>query len=485
MSSDSQVQAMLFEGLMRLEPDGSLTCAQAECYTQSADLKTYTFHLKETFWSNGTPVTAYDFEKTWKTHLDPSFPSPDTHALFCIKHAKAAKMGTASSDDIGIKAPDHKTLIVELERPTPYFLHIAASSILFPINHTQDQISPDWYLEASPQFICNGPFVLTSWKHHHEMLLVKNSYYRLADQIKLDSILIQMITSGIARLHMHASGFFDIVGLPLSHLPHDLYREMLKRNLLHVIPTPGTMACMFNTSQFPFQNVNIRKAFSYAINRQHIVNAITLTKEKPALGMIPPQFKTNNKQEHFRDYDIKNAQLCFQRGLSELGVSLQDLRGKLTFSFWKHDHCCPQLPQFLRDQWEKELGVSVELEALDFKTLHEKAKNGNFSMGYFVPISMYNDPIEILDRFKYSHNPRNYPRWEHPTFIELLDLTAEARTQEEHLTLLNRADALLMQEMPFAPVFHWNYALLVQPHVHGFSVSPLGFLYFDRMMIIQ
>ena len=93
MSSDSQVQAMLFEGLVRLEPDGTLSCASAASYTLSPDLITYTFILRETQWSDGTPVTAYDFEKTWKNHLDPGFPSVDSNALFCIKHAKGAKNG--------------------------------------------------------------------------------------------------------------------------------------------------------------------------------------------------------------------------------------------------------------------------------------------------------------------------------------------------------------------------------------------------------
>jgi ABC-type oligopeptide transport system substrate-binding subunit len=104
-------------------------------------------------------------------------------------------------------------------------------------------------------------------------------------------------------------------------------------------------------------------------------------------------------------------------------------------------------------------------------------------MGYYVPISMYHDPIELLDRFKYADNPRNYSHWEDPAFTALLNQAGKASTEEEYIQLLDQAEELLIQEMPFAPIFHWNYALLVQPHVKGFAVSPLGYLYFDRISI--
>ncbi|MBY0529589.1 MAG: peptide ABC transporter substrate-binding protein [Rhabdochlamydiaceae bacterium] len=483
MSSDSQVQAMLFEGLMRFESDGSLTCAQASHYELSSDRTTYTFHLKSTFWSDGTPVTAHDFEYTWKNILTPTFPSLDPHALFCIKNAQGAKEGIIPLSEVGIRALDDKTLVVELERPTLYFLHIAASSVLFPINAFQDQLFPDWHLEATPHFIGNGPFTLNTWEHNREIILEKNLHYRLADQIKLDQIQIHMINSGIARLHMHASGLFDIVGLPLSNLPHDLYREMLQQNLLHVIQTPGTMGCMFNTKQEPFNNVHIRKAFAYSINRKQIVDRITYTKEKPAFGIIPPQFKEHSTPQLFKDNDIVTAQRLLEIGLKELNLTARDLQGKLTFSFWKHDHCCPELPQFLHDEWKEKLNVNVELEALNFKTLHQKGREGNFSMGYFVPASIYFDPIEILERFKYSNNPRNYPRWENAQYIKLINQSEQTASVKERLSLLNLAEEILMEQMPFAPIFHWNYALLVQPHVKGFCVSPLGYLNFDRISI--
>jgi oligopeptide transport system substrate-binding protein len=482
LTGASHLHAMLFEGLMRSEPDGSLSCAQAASYEISQDKKTYTFHLRNTFWSNGTPVTAHDFEKTWKDILNPTFPSLDAHALYCIKNALAAKKGETSLNQVGIHAKDAKTLVVELEAPTPHFLQIAASNILFPINQSQDLHFPNWYSDATEHFVCNGPFKLAQWKHNNYLVLEKNSYYHLADKVKLDSIYFSIIDNESATLNMYHTQDLDIVGLPISPLPTDSYPDLIKRDLLNVFQAPGTMVCMFNTKQFPFYNANMRKAFSYAIDRKILIDNITQLKEEPALRLVPAVVKKNPKS-YFEDAHLQKARACFQKGLEELGIQAKDLNGKITFTYWLHDHGCPMLPQALQQQWLKNLGVEVELEAVEYKTLHEKGKKGLFSMGYFVFISMYNDPIELLDRFKNKENPRNYSRWHSPEYADYVNRAAQTVSSEEHFELLDRAEAVLMDELPFAPIFHWNYALLVQPYVKGFAVSPSGNLCFERISI--
>jgi len=483
MTGASHLHAMLFEGLMRLEPNGTTSCAQASSYEISLDQKIYIFHLGNTVWSDGTFVTAYDFEKTWKNILDPKFPALDAHALYCVKNAAAAKNGDMSLDQVGIYAKDANTLVVELEHPTPHFLQITASSVLFPISQTQEQRAPNWHLEAGDHFVCNGPFTLKEWKHHNHILLEKNLRYRLADQVKLEAIHISMIDNESATLHLYNQGNLDILGLPISPLPFDAYPDLIQKNALHIFEAPGTMVCMFNTKKFPFNNANMRKAFSYAIDRQLLIDNITQLRERPAFGLVPPHLKKNNEKEFFKDGDMRNARLFFQKGLEELGIKAEELKGKVIFSYWAHDHGCPMLPQAMQQQWLENLGVEVELEALEYKTLHEKGKKELFSIGYFVFLSMYHDPIELLQRFKSAHNARNYARWQSDAYADLLDKAESSLSQAEHFKLLDQAEELLMDEMPFAPIFHWNYALLAQPYVKGFTVSPLGFLCFDRIFI--
>ncbi len=483
MSGASHLHSMLFEGLMRLEPNGDLHCAQASSYQISPDQKTYTFHLGNNFWSDGTHVTAYDFEKTWKTILDPQFPALDAHILYSVKHAIAAKKGEIPLDRVGIHAKDAKTLIVELEHPTPHFLQMTASSSLYPINQTQELHFPNWFADAGDHFVCNGPFKLSQWKHHNRILLEKNKRYRLADQVRLDEIQISIIDNESATLHMHESGDLDIIGLPISPLPLDAYPDLIQKKQLHIYQAPGTMACMFNTKKFPFYNANIRRAFSYALNRQLLIDNITQLQESPAFSIVPPHLKNTSTQPHFEDGNDEKARAYFQKGLEELGIQPSDLNGKTTFSYWSHDHACPMLPQAMQQQWREVLGVEVELEALEYKTLHEKGKNGLLSMGYFVYLAMYQDPIELLDRFKSAQNTRNYARWQNDTYADLVTRSAQSTSQEEHFALLDQAEKIMIDEMPYAPIFHWNYALLVQPHVKGFDISPLGYFCFDKVFI--
>ena len=161
---------MLYEGLMHLEPDGTLSLAIANNIRVSKDRKSYLFVLRSSNWSDGTPLTAYDFESSWKKVLAPSYPSKSAHLLFSIKNGSKAKSGKCSLDDVGVKALDEKTLLVELERPTPYFLQLAAYPTYFPVPNAGAEIP---YPQNGDKIVSNGPFLLSSWKNDDEIVVEK------------------------------------------------------------------------------------------------------------------------------------------------------------------------------------------------------------------------------------------------------------------------------------------------------------------------
>jgi oligopeptide transport system substrate-binding protein len=476
----SQMHFMLFEGLLRLTHDMTVVPAQAKSYEVSPDGKRYIFYLEDTKWSDGTTVTAYDFEKAWKSLLEPSFPCPDTYLLYPIKNAALAKEGKIPLSEVGICSKDAKTLIVDLESPSSHFLQVVASSVLLPVNSRLDAEDRNW-ATSSTNFISNGPFKLKEWKFNHEIILEKNIHYRLANKIKLNHVFIDVMDREMAALHMYTSGYFDLIGSPLSFFPSMLSQDLEKKELLSFFPVATTKFLAFNTAVFPFNNANIRRAFAFAINRKDIVDHITQLKEKEALNIIPPVLLPEKDSNYFVDNDVKRAKECFEKGLKELNIEVKDL-GQLSFVYCSSsvNH---SLAQELQNKWLKTLGVKVVLENVEFKILHERAQKGNFSIGLFAWLADYADPMNILERFQDKSNPRNYPKWQDENYNHLLEAALKESSREKYFEKIKDAERFLIEEMPITCLYHDNYAFLIHPHVLGFEVSPLGHIYFEKISI--
>ena len=456
----SQIHFMMYEGLYQLDPYGALIPAQAKFYDLSPDRKTYTFHLLETKWSDGTFVTAYDFERSWKRLLDPEFPSPDAYLLYCVKNAKQAKKKECSLGEVAIHAQNAKTLVVELEYPTPSFLQITATSVLLPV-HLHPTVS-------------NGPFTLVKWDINNEIVLDKNPNYRLANKVQLHRVSLEILDREMAALHMYASGHFDLIGAPLSFFPAILSQDLEQRDLVAIYPVATTKFLAFNTQFSLFSNANVRKAFSYAIDRAAIVKNITQFNEREAKSLIPPLLLDFEPQKA-----AETAQSCLAQGLKELQL---EKCPQVVFMYVSSEvnHL---LVQELQSKWSSLLGVKVRLESVDFKTLHERSERGDFAIGLFALSAEYADPMNILERFQDKNNHRNYSQWENHRYNDLLAKAAIAPNRQDYDELIKRAAHLLTEEMPIAPLFHENYLFLVQPYVKGFAISPLGHIFFEHLSI--
>jgi oligopeptide transport system substrate-binding protein len=308
----SALHFILFEGLMRLNPDGSLTPAQAQSVEISDDRLTYTFHLRGTKWSDGSDVTALDFEKAWKAILSPNFPAANAHLFACIKNGERAKAGKVLVDEVGIVAKDSQTLVVTLERPTPYFLELISFCVFFPMPHQKEDIEKD--------FVSNGPFTLKSWKKNNEIICKKNPLYWEAPLIGLDQIQISIVSNEATVLNMYEQGEIDMLGLGLSPIPNEVMARYLKRGLLKTYSSPGTTILSLNVSKPPFTNSNIRHALALAINRKEIVENVTQLGEEVATDVIPPCLRKKAPPSYFADHDVNAAKALFAKGCQELNL---------------------------------------------------------------------------------------------------------------------------------------------------------------------
>jgi oligopeptide transport system substrate-binding protein len=477
----STMHFLLFDGLTHLNPDSSTSPAVAEKIDLSEDRKTYTFHLRDSYWSNGDLVTAYDFEESWKDILDPKFPSLNAHLLYPIKNAEAAKKGLVPLSEVAINAKDEKTLVVELEHPTPYFLQLTSFCVFYPVHKKNDREHPQWMFDADKHFIGNGPFLLKKWKHHDLVYIVKNPNYWDANSVKLDAIEMVMINDETTGLHMYEKGLLDMLGAPMSHLPVDALKELRERKILRTQPAGGTIFCTFNTQKFPFNNANVRKAFSYAINRKSIVDNITQLGEIVATSAVPPLLKQNKVTAFFLDHDIDQARELLNKGLSELNASIDDLNDIIyTYTATETNR---SIAQAIQQQWQEAFGVQIKLDNVDSKVLLDRLGKKNYLVAQTNYVAQYNDQMNILERFKFRDNVKNYPAWENSEYQGLLERSAYDLTMEEREKTLEQAETLFLNEMPLAPIFHINYAFLIQPHLKGVEYTPIGNIYYNKIYL--
>ena len=279
---------MLYEGLFRRDHQGTPQPALVDNFSISPDMMTYTFHLKPSVWSDGSPLTAQDFEESWKSILNPAFPSPNSYQLYVIKNAKAAREGKVPLEQVGIRTEGSDTLIVELEKPVPYFSELISSYVFLPVHKTLRESEAERGVSPS-QFVSNGPFQLETWQRRRELTLTKNPHYRDRDNVKLDKIVVMILDVNTAY-QMFMAGELDWIGSPHSFIPIDAIPMLKKQGQFFVSPSAGTHWVSFNTSTSPFDHPMMRKAFSEAIDRRAIIEHVLLGEQTPAYSVVPKSF---------------------------------------------------------------------------------------------------------------------------------------------------------------------------------------------------
>lgn len=457
-----------FDGLTRIGGDEKPHEAAAESYTVSDDQLTYTFKIRDHKWSNGDPVTAKDFEYAWKRALDPKTASNYAYQLYYVKNGEKANKGEAKLDDVGVKALDDKTLEVKLENPTPFFLELLAFRTYFPVNQKVVEGNEKWAGEAATH-VGNGPFKMESWEHKSKMVLVKNDNYWDKDNVKLDKIEFSMVEDENTELSMFENGELDWAGAPMSALPTDAIPALKEQNKITTKPIAGTYWYKFNTEKPPFNNVKIRKAFAFAVDRQGLIDNILQTGQIPATGAVPPSMVLN-PNGYFKDNDLEAAKKMLEEGMKELGISKLPA---ITLSY-NTSEAHKKIAEAIQDQWKKNLGVDVKLENKEWKVYLEDLHNGNFQVGRMGWLGDFNDPINFLELYKDKMGGNNDTRWENPKYKELLNQSALESDLDKRKQILADAEQVLMDDMPIMPIYFYTQSWVQNPSVKGVQMTGLG-----------
>lgn len=460
---------MLFEGLTRVNPLEKPELALADSVEISSDLKKYTFHLKKSIWSNGDPVTASDFAYSWKQTLSKDFPSDTAFNLYVIKNAKAAKEGKIDIDKIGVEVIDDRTLVVELENPTPYFLELTAFPSFFPVNQKLDEKNPSWAQNANT-YVGNGPFQLKEWKHQDQLSVAKNENYWDAPKVKLSSIQLQILQPD-TELKLFEKNEISWAGSPLSTLPVDALKMLRGKNLLNTKDVLGTYFFRTNIQKTPFTHPLMRKAFAVAMNRQAIVDHVTQGNQIPATGLVPISLGLQ-EDPYFQDSDVQIARGLFSEALKELHLTKEEIPEiSLMYRAEERNHL---IAQAVQQQWFDAFGIRIKLEAIEGKVYFDRISKQDYQMASCNWIADFPDPVNFLEIFKYKKGGSNNTLWENSRFTELLDLSSQIIDPHKRIEVLKESEKILMEEMPIIPVFYYTMLYVNQPALKDVALSSMG-----------
>ncbi|EGU45247.1 ABC transporter substrate-binding protein [Vibrio splendidus] len=479
---ESHVIRDLLEGLVNQDGDGNTIPGVAESW-ETTDNKTFTFHLrKDAKWSNGDPVTAQDFVYSWQRAVDPATASPYAWYVEYTKMANAKDIvaGKKDKSELGVKAVDANTLVVELETAVPYFVMMMGHTTMKPVHQaTVEKYGDQW---TKPEhFVGNGAFSVDKWIVNERLVLKRNEQYWDNDKTILNKVTFLPIENQVAVMNRFLAGEIDFTNeLPIEHF------KRLKKEHAEDVSVAGNLCSYyysFNTKKKPFDDVRVRQAISYAIDRNIVTDAILAQGQKPAYFLTPeitagfnPELPAYGKMSQKE----RNAEAA--RLLAEAGYGRDNpLSFKLLYNTSENHK---KIAVALGSMWKKTLGLSVTLENQEWKTYLSSKDSGDFEVARAGWCGDYNEASSFLTLMK-SNNTTGGVHYDSAAYDKIIDKALNSTSEEERKALYNEAEELLAKDMPIAPIYQYVKSRLVNPHVGGFPVNNAEDKIFSKDLYIK
>ncbi len=458
---EGRIVNALFEGLCAYDEDGRAVPGVAESWEISPDGRTYTFRIRaDAKWSDGRPVTAGDFLASWKRTLTPATGAQYSYQLFPIKNAQAFAEGRAAGfSEVGAKAPDARTLVVELENPTPYFLELCAFPTLHPVRTDLiERVGDDW---VKPEhMISNGAFTLESWRINDRIRLKKNPHYWGRGRVALESVDVLPISDANVAFNFFASGLADLV-MDKGLAPPALLDEMKGRPWFHAAPFLGIYFLRYNCARGPFQDERVRRAFSLAVDKKRIVEKITRAGELPAPGFVPPGISGYAGTDGLAFDPAAARQLMADAGHPQ---------GKgfpLVNYLYSKSELNEAVAVELQSMWRETLGVNVNLVRQEWKVYLNSLSLLDYDIARSSWVGDYPDPNTFLDMFL-TGGGNNRTGWSSAEYDAHIAGAARELDPARRAGILRQAEDLLVKTaVPVAPIYYYVGIQLYDPDKFG------------------
>ena len=458
----------IFVGLFTKGEDGSSIKGSVKSYTKSENGLKYTFILREDhFWSDGVNVTADDYVNGFRRVLNPVTASQYGSLLYLIKNGLEVNTGDLSPDKLGVKKLDDFTLEITLNYPAPYFEELLTHYTTYPIpSHVVDKYGKEWIKPKN--VVTNGPYKLVNWRAHDHILLKRNNLFYDNKNVWYDEVKYYPTEDNEAALRRFRAGELDInSGFPENKT------SWLKKNMPENIRLDNILVVtylIFNTQSKPFDDPKIRRAVSLSIDRDIIVNKIRDFNETIAWSLVPKGIENYNYEELIEERKLTQQEryLVARNLLKERGY---DNKNPLTFTL-KYRQGGDQKKHMVAIQsMLRNSGINVELEGSEPKVLYNYLRTGDFQVGDAGWIADFNDASNFLFLFQQSSGPLNYGNYNNPVFDSLVDNALSELDITERAKKLKKAEIILLNDMPFAPIFFGISRWLVKENIVGWQTN--------------
>jgi len=463
----------LFGGLVRLDDNLEPAPDIAERVQVSDDGRTYTFYLRQDVrFHDGRQVKAEDFKYSWERACDPETGSL-TAATYLGDIVGVREVLSGQTKEIsGVRVVDDYTLEVTIDAPKSYFLSKLTYPTAFVVDRADVEAGGVWW--RSPNG--TGPFRLKQWEENELLVLERNGlYYRGTAQVNL---VVFQLWGGVP-MNMYETGKIDVTAVGIDYIEKVTDETGPFYLDLRVVPELSFFYIGFNAAQPPFDDVNIRRAFSQAIDKDKLVSLVFKGTMQPADGILPPGMPGYNEALLGLDYDIEGTKELIAR--SRYGEVSQLPPITVTTMGWG-GLISPELEAVVH-QWRENLGVEVKVRQLEPERFLYHLGEEKDEMFYIGWVADYPHPQDFLDILFHSGADNNYGEYSNPAVDALLERAGVEQDSALSLELYQQAEQLLVEDAACLPLcFRQNY-VLIKPYVAGYKLNPLGFAMLNEVSV--
>ncbi|WP_337239139.1 peptide ABC transporter substrate-binding protein [Proteus faecis] len=466
--TEAQVQRDLFEGLTIEDEHGRPIPGVAQSW-RTEDNRVWIFTLRDNAkWSNGEKVTATDFVYSWQRLVDPKNLSPFAWyaSLASIENAQKIIDGKLKPTSLGVEAIDEKTLKVTLERPVSYFPSLTTNFSLYPVpRHHVEKYGSEWINVGN--LVGNGAFVLKDRVVNEKIVLTPNPYYWDHKNTVLTKVTFVPINHESHATKRYLAGDIDIT----ESFPKNLYHKLMKDipNEVYIPDQLGTYYYAFNTQSGPTKDIRVRKALAMAIDRKIITDKVLGTGEKSANRFTPDVTAGFTPEPTI--YDEYNQDELDSQAKILLAAAGYGPHNPLTLSLlYNNSENHQKIAIAVASMWKKKLGVKVQLRNQEWKTYIDSRNSGDFDIIRASWVGDYNEPSTFLSLLSSKH-AGNISKYQNEQYDEILAFASMAIDSNERNNLYNRAEQMIAEDAPIAPIYQYTNGRLIKPWLKGYPIE--------------